>query len=260
MQERMASDDIRRFWSRKPLANIGLLLEPSNLLIVDLDNEEAHDEAREKGLPDTLTAQTPGGWHYYYRRPDTMAATRHTNFGESRKIDLLGKGFAVAPPSLHRRGQHYFWRSLLSTPLADAPEWAVTAKGWEGPKGPKVAVKLGLEPLREEVLDEALGYIDPEDYETWLHIGFALKQWEESTMSFGRGFDLWDRWSRRSTKYPGTADLNQKWKSFKRDIVTVGTVIKMAKDAGWGGNVFEERVQKRRNMWKTYLEDLIDNA
>ena len=75
-------------------------------------------EALEKGLPETLTAETANGYHYYYRRPEGVPARRVTNYGNSGKIDILSKGFAVAPPSLHRTGAAAPWAMPWARPAS----------------------------------------------------------------------------------------------------------------------------------------------
>ena len=256
MEERMTPRSIRRFWARKELANIGVLLEPSDLLVVDLDGEAAVEEGVTRGLPETLTAKTAKGYHYYYRRPQGVPARRVTNFGESGKIDILSKGFVVAPPSLHRRGEMYQWERFTQT-LADPPEWALPLPGWLTPGGDVKKVVLAKrydEPIRESTLRDALGYLQPEDYSLWLYVGFALKSWEEQEHAIGKGFRLWEEWSQRSPKFPGVDVLNTKWRSFQRDLVTLGTLFKYAREAGWMGDIRDRPLFK--STWKSRLKNL----
>ena len=99
-----------------------------------------------------------------------------------------------------------------------------------------------------ERIREALGFIDPEDYETWLRIGFALKWW--STQGAGElAKTLWDDWSARSGKFQQSAS-NYKWTTFDAQgqlvtdqstgnqshrLITLGTLFKIAHDSGWSG-------------------------
>lgn len=123
---RADADQARAWWRRWPLANVGLLLEPSGLLIVDLDGHEAMEEARAYGLPSAPTVRTGGGWHLYYRRPVGVGPGRKTHGGKCEHIDALAKGYVVAPPSLHVSGRRYTWApDREHLPLPDAPTWAV---------------------------------------------------------------------------------------------------------------------------------------
>lgn len=116
--------DVRNWWTRWPKANIGILLEPSGLLVVDCDGTDALNEALKNGLMPGPVAETGSGWHYYYNA--NGATSRATKQGASHGIDVLSLGYVVAPPSLHRTGKPYTW-SLApdDAPLEDAPQWAV---------------------------------------------------------------------------------------------------------------------------------------
>ena len=80
-----------------------------------------------------------------------------------------------------------------------------------------------------ESLLNCLSYIDPDDYDTWVIVGMALKH-------EGYKCSDWDSWSRGSAKWKEGA-CERKWRSFNEsnsgEIVTGGTVFQMAKDAGY---------------------------
>lgn len=68
------------------------------------------------------------------------------------------------------------------------------------------------------------------DYPDWLAVGQAIHcQFGGS----GQGFAIWDAWSARGSKYPGTEDLAKKYQSFRSSGVTFRTVLKQALDAGY---------------------------
>ena len=80
-----------------------------------------------------------------------------------------------------------------------------------------------------EDVDSALAALNPDmPYQDWLAVGMALHDWG------GAGaFESWDRWSAGGSKYH-EKDCSAKWKGFQPDGgVTVATLFKMAKDAGW---------------------------
>lgn len=82
----------------------------------------------------------------------------------------------------------------------------------------------------EEVRD-ALNFIDPDcEYDDWKSVGMALQA------EFGdSGLSLWDEWSSKGAKYPGTRHLSDKYRTFKPKAggVSVKTLFKMARDGGW---------------------------
>lgn len=74
-------------------------------------------------------------------------------------------------------------------------------------------------------VEDALSHISSDDYEVWLKIGMALK-------SSGYEVDVWDEWSRTSSKYnPG--DCEKKWVTFRKDGVGLGSLFFIAKQHGW---------------------------
>ena len=75
---------------------------------------------------------------------------------------------------------------------------------------------------------ELLNYISPDDYDTWMKVGAALKHEGES-------LDLYREWSMQSSKYKD-GDCERKWKSFNEatsTIVTGGTIYQLAVDGGY---------------------------
>jgi hypothetical protein len=111
-----------------PRANIGVALEPSGLLVVDMDSPAAIKEAERLGLPETAVARTGKGRHAYYRLPAGCPPGRAIHRGDSRAIDILSAGYTILPESRHRSGATYEWitpPSALPGGLPDAPPWVV---------------------------------------------------------------------------------------------------------------------------------------
>ena len=75
---------------------------------------------------------------------------------------------------------------------------------------------------------EFLKYISPDDYDTWMKVGAALKHEGES-------IDLYREWSMQSSKYKD-GDCEKKWRSFNEStstIVTGGTIYQLAAEGGY---------------------------
>lgn len=87
-------------------------------------------------------------------------------------------------------------------------------------------------------VEDMLTYISADDYGTWVTVGNAL-------MNAGQPFDIWDRWSRSSGKYPGETAAAKKWQSFNDKgadrTVTAGTIVHMAKENGWKPDAAEAK-------------------
>jgi len=78
-------------------------------------------------------------------------------------------------------------------------------------------------------LESALVFINADcGYEDWIRVGMAI----HAELSDG-GLSIWDWWSSRSTKYPGAREVESHYRSFKPGAVTVGSLYRMAMDAGW---------------------------
>jgi len=114
---------VAAWWKRWPQANVGLLLEPHALIVIDPDSHEALAEARALGLPRTLTVRTAKGLHFYYRCPAGAPARRALNRTASRKLDVLSAGYITVPPSRHRLQVTY--TIIEPAPVVPASAWAI---------------------------------------------------------------------------------------------------------------------------------------
>jgi hypothetical protein len=119
-------DRVRGWAWWRPMANLNILLEPSWLVVIDLDSDEAIKEAEQLGTPRGPRVRTQHGGHVYTRRPAGCPVRRATHQGTTAKIDVLGHGYVVAPPSRHARGHVYAWEiPPRAHPLEETPRWAV---------------------------------------------------------------------------------------------------------------------------------------
>lgn len=104
---------IRAWWASHPGAGVGISAEPSGLVILDVDvaggkGGDASLDGINDQLEPTLMARTgSGGLHAYYLRPPGVPASRKIRFLPG--LDLIGKGYVVAPPSGHASGGCYEW-------------------------------------------------------------------------------------------------------------------------------------------------------
>lgn len=84
-------------------------------------------------------------------------------------------------------------------------------------------------PLTPADAEQALRFISPDRVrDDWVRIGMALKS------EFGdAGFELFDSWSAAGASYD-KANIKSTWRSIKPSGGTsIGTLVKLAKDAGW---------------------------
>ncbi|WP_175999271.1 DUF927 domain-containing protein [Burkholderia stabilis] len=81
----------------------------------------------------------------------------------------------------------------------------------------------------------ALGYVPPDDRDTWSQVGMALKA------EFGEeGFALWNEWSQGAQNYNGK-DARDVWKSFKGGKITINTLFHLAKLGGFDPRAYRAK-------------------
>ena len=81
---------------------------------------------------------------------------------------------------------------------------------------------------RYDILGDVLPAIDPAllDYQQWVDVGFALKDGGFSAQD-------WEDWSRRDAKRYHPGECAKKWATIRASGVTLGTLVKYARDQGW---------------------------
>src|ERR1700723_2292486 len=114
-------------WFRRwPSAGVAVICgSVSGLLVLDADGQRGVDEAEERGVPRTVSTNTPrGGRHYYFRTPGGIGNA--AKLGASKSLDVRGDaGYVLAPPSENGRG-FYHWRvSPWEATVAPAPTWVL---------------------------------------------------------------------------------------------------------------------------------------
>jgi replicative DNA helicase len=107
-------DEVNAWWDRWPDANIGIMTgKISNLVVFDVDKQDAIDYAEEEGgFPITVKATTGKGYHVYVQYPDfEVRNSTNTDLGLDIRAD---GGYVVAPPSVHGNGNQYSWEEGYS--------------------------------------------------------------------------------------------------------------------------------------------------
>lgn len=109
------------------------------------------------------------------------------------------------------------------------PEWASEQKAARPKINGHAAYPVG--PHNLDYVREQLHSIPPDvGYDDWYRVLAGIHH--ESSGS-AEGFALADAWSAKGSKYRGTADVEQHWKSFRRGKgITGATLAKIARDHG----------------------------
>ena len=226
---------------------------------------------REHGpLPDTLTIRSGSGrgLHRHFRHPGFRVKTVAN---PSIKLDVKGdKGYCVLPPSLHRSGGRYeIVHDFEPAPLpegllkfiemkaaeadgaspgtrADAAQVTMPPRANDDELGGNAA-RAALPPPPVETMRAILRYLVDSNY--FEHRGRAEKDdggrmvkvgWRECGMALKPAYgdeDGFDLWSLTHIDDRARADAPDQWASFAAEPqpghVTIGTIIKAAKDAGF---------------------------
>lgn len=91
----------------------------SNLIVLDFEHDAVIPE-----LPDTVVAKSGGGGkHFYFKYPEGVELPNVVGLN-SQPIDVRSNGgYIIAPPSLHKSGNHYEWEiGFEKIELAEFPE------------------------------------------------------------------------------------------------------------------------------------------
>jgi len=177
------------------------------------------------------TGSGGGSKHLYFKAPEGVALVQ--NLPQYPGIDFKSSGFVVGPGSLHSSGARY--AAVVGSPddIGDAPEDLVTLL--VKPERHRAEHNGSFVDFSIGDLSDMLSHIpnNDADYELFLRIGMALHQ-----ATNGTGFDLWDDWAQKSSKYVSGV-TEYKWHSFGKSAnpVTIGTLIHYAEENGWQQSV-----------------------
>lgn len=126
-------DQVRKWWSKWPDANIGTSTtkygDNQALLVVDCDGPDgatnwATIQSTQGTAPETFTVKTPRGEHHYYTVPN---AVKQSAGKLAPKVDIRSKGGYVVAPGSVVDGTRYI--VLHDRPIAPAPDWLIALCG-----------------------------------------------------------------------------------------------------------------------------------
>ena len=231
---KLSDEEVNKF--SQGFYNIGICLgKTSNLIALDFDSDI--DNLHNKILK--ITGKSPvikkgeTGFTMFFRYNGEKSG-KYSIDGEM-VFEILSDGNqTVLPPSIHpstKKPYYYLNQNTLSnTDLNSLPYLPLDFKE-------KIDKLFGKEikELHKEIeyktsvleIEEALEYINPDSYDTWINVGMALKNYEEEDLLF-----LWDEWSQKGDSY-NPKEIEYKWKSFKGQGLTLSTLFKLARDNGY---------------------------
>lgn len=238
--------------------NVGLLHKHSHTVSIDLDHlERAIAWLAERGVdlqqlldaPDAvqIASGRPNSSKLIYKVPNGFALPTKrvsaTVEGERRTIlefrHTSRDGLTVQdvlPPSVHPSGSTYQWAGAGDWHNLPALPFGLQLL-WESIiVSQRAAVRVkDQRPTNLLEVEAALNACDPDcDRQTWIELGMGVHDAAVQAGQPEAGFDLWNEWSSRGSKYKPSEMVSQ-WRSFKPmdDGVHVATVFYHAKLAGW---------------------------
>lgn len=218
----------------------------NNLLVIDVDARNGGVESYQRLVDEfpeiqgcgliVETGSGGGSKHLYFKLNASLRTSRPMTKDANGKrvpvypgIDFKHSGFVVGPGSMHRSGRTYTVLSGSVEDIDDAP--AALLELLKPQEYEKIEHEGESFAVTDFMLKSALESINSaDDYDDWINIGMAIHH-----ATNGDGFDIWDSWSRKSSKYDSGANLF-KWGSFGKNMdrpITAGTIFKLASDNGW---------------------------
>lgn len=215
------------------LNSFGILVD--GYLIVDIDprngGNDGYDalcQALDMELSDEsgfVVNTGGGGKHIYYKLPDGVKLKSHDK--RFKGIDFKSSGFVIGCGSFHKSGNFYEAEHGCPEEIAEPPHQLIELLQ----RTEREEFALGSDSFSLHEIQEMLNHINcGEDYEDWIRIGMAIHEATD-----GNGFDLWDAWSSRFSKYDPT-DMDYHWHSYGKgqgDRVTAATLVHLAEEGGW---------------------------
>ena len=228
---------IRRWWNQMPDAGIAINLAPSGLVAIDIDPRnggeftiEAVEQQHGKLESDVVALTQGGGQHRIFHLRADINVSLPGKLGDG--VDVKRNGYIVVAPT---QGQHskYIWEGS-SDPLEGAipsplPDWIrdLSAPATQAIKLTDLASYRHATDEQVAEIAQALTYLPSDDRDTWVRFGLALKPLGQ------RGWNVWDEWSRKSSKY-NPSDSARVWRSFKHTgAVNFESIFYLAQQAGW---------------------------
>lgn len=133
-----ALEEFRSLASRSLRFNVGVLVGPSGLLVVDVDPRNGGDATIRDFIAEhgnfessRVVATGSGGWHYYARRPEGVRFKGSLGPG----VDLKTSGMVVAEGSTSASGEYTL---KTAGPIADTPASIIEAAAKDEAPAPEV--------------------------------------------------------------------------------------------------------------------------
>lgn len=242
------TEKITSWWTADAEAGIGVAVQPSRLVAVDVDprngghfDMERIEAEHGKLDADVLAFTGGGGLHLVFTAPTDIGRLP----GKLAKgIDLKADGYIAVEPTFAPQAEPahlkpYAWEAS-SNPLegcvpSPLPGW-IADMSRAAPASAGGVQGAPARPMAEQELADirsALCMIPADQRETWVTVGMALHK----DVGGALGFELWSTWSQSCPEKFDPQDQQRVWRSFTRkpmgEAVQLGTVFDLAYKHGF---------------------------
>lgn len=135
------SEQLVKWWSDTPNANIGIHLKMSGLVVIDVDRHENGADGvgnlrqlfeKFSPFPPTYTERTPrNGFHFFFKVPAGIELEQNSNVlqdyfqTEKTGIDVITYGIPVAPTVVRNLGTYRVLDNRSLDEIVELPSWLV---------------------------------------------------------------------------------------------------------------------------------------
>ncbi len=216
----------------------------TGLVVIDYDTEKADDTAREwitahtEALMATKVHSTlSGGRHYLFRSEGRYSS------GVSVELD----GVKRQGIDIRAEGGYIIWWPLEGLAsigdATDLPPDLLACRSIQAVRELQPLSAASPDAWRRDAMKvaDALAYLNPEDYDSWIHNGMSI---HAASAGSDDGFRLWSSWSageltgESPRNFSGLDDLRYRWESFSSDkprgkVRALGSLFQEAKTKGY---------------------------
>jgi hypothetical protein len=245
-----------RSWCGADGPPFNLAIATSGMTVIDIDMGEGKEGAQtwtaliqEHGEPVTLMARTGGGGMHMFFQYCVDLKTGNNRLGKHVDVKSDG-GYVVVAPSRHRSGGIYEWVNW-GEKLVPVPPYLMPQK--KKTRDRKRKDDSSLEDYTLEDVAAMLKVIPADDRDLWRAVGIILGR------EFKRSDTAWDLYNAWSDTWGGTkgrnhdATMRQAFYEISQQAgekeLSLGTIIKLAKDNGWVPKCIAELNQLYAVVW-----------
>ncbi|MEF8723408.1 MAG: PriCT-2 domain-containing protein [Candidatus Accumulibacter delftensis] len=253
--QKLSHEEIQKYWHEHPDHDVGFVVAPTQI-VFDADSPEAEEAlcAIEKahGVWPALKVKTSRGFHHFFRlvKGTHVRSDSHSSEQFPHRIDVKADGGQIVlTPSSGKKivtldVVHFCALSFVGQAFIDSV-FLHNSREVPRPAAVRAADASPATPTSIEKIAALLKHLDAScGHDDWVRVLMAVFH---ETQGSQAGLELANDWSSHGSTYKGRRDIETQWRSFRSDHpnpITVGTLIKMAREAGADTNAIMQTGEK----------------